>query len=64
MLCYVRKNVKNGSQSNSLPNIFFYKVDMENIGLNVIICADLNRTCYYYGKRGERYVYMEIGHCA
>jgi len=32
--------------------------------INIIICADFNRTCGHYGKRGVRYIYMEIGHCA
>ena len=32
--------------------------------LNVIICADFERTCNRYGDRGVRYVYIEIGHCA
>ena len=32
--------------------------------LNVIICAIFERTTQRYGQRGNRYVYMEIGHCA
>ncbi len=32
--------------------------------LNVIICADYDRTCNRYGERGVRYVHIEIGHCA
>ena len=43
----------------SLDQMFIYEAYM-----NIIICADFNRTCDHYGKRGERYVYMEIGHCA
>jgi len=43
----------------SLDQMFIYEAP-----INIIICADFNRTCDHYGKRGERYVYMEIGHCA
>ncbi len=43
----------------SLNQMFIYEAPM-----NIIICADFNRTCDHYGKRGVRYVYMEIGHCA
>ena len=32
--------------------------------LNIIICADYKKTTQRYGKRGIRYVYMEVGHCA
>ncbi len=32
--------------------------------LNIIICAIYSRTTDRYGKRGIRYVFMEIGHCA
>ena len=31
--------------------------------LTFVICADFDRTCTRYGDRGERYVYMEVGHC-
>ncbi len=30
--------------------------------INIIVCALYQRTCYRYGKRGERYVHMEVGH--
>ena len=30
--------------------------------VDIVICALYSRTCYRYGKRGERYVHMEIGH--
>ena len=29
---------------------------------DIIICALYHRTSYRYGKRGERYVHMEVGH--
>ena len=30
--------------------------------VDIILCALYHRTCRRYGKRGERYVHMEIGH--
>ncbi|MCX7696731.1 MAG: SagB/ThcOx family dehydrogenase [Bacteroidales bacterium] len=30
---------------------------------SIIIAADFQKTMRYYGQRGERYVYMEVGHC-
>ncbi len=30
---------------------------------SIIIAAHFERTTKVYGKRGERYVYMEVGHC-
>jgi len=42
----------------SLDQMFIYEAP-----INIVICADFNRTCNHYGKRGERYVYMEAGHC-
>jgi SagB-type dehydrogenase family enzyme len=30
--------------------------------VTIVICALYHRTFYRYGKRGERYVHMEVGH--
>jgi len=30
--------------------------------LDIVICAVYRRTCDTYGKRGERYIHMEVGH--
>jgi len=30
--------------------------------VDIVICALYNRTSYRYGRRGERYVHMEVGH--
>lgn len=30
---------------------------------SIVIAANSERTTKVYGKRGERYVYMEVGHC-
>ncbi|HUS04566.1 MAG TPA: SagB/ThcOx family dehydrogenase [Dehalococcoidia bacterium] len=33
-----------------------------NAPVDIIICALYSRTSYTYGRRGERYVHMEVGH--
>lgn len=32
--------------------------------IDILICAVYDRTTFYYGERGYRYVLMEVGHCA
>jgi len=32
--------------------------------VDIVICALYHRTSYRYGRRGERYVHMEVGHAA
>jgi len=32
--------------------------------VSILITAEYERTTSYYGKRGIRYVYMEVGHCS
>jgi SagB-type dehydrogenase family enzyme len=33
-----------------------------NAPLDIVICALYSRTSYRYGRRGERYVHIEVGH--
>jgi len=33
-----------------------------NAPVDIVICAIYTRTSYTYGRRGERYVHMEVGH--
>ncbi len=33
-----------------------------NCPLNIVVCAIFSRTSHRYGNRGNRYVYMEVGH--
>jgi len=33
-----------------------------NAPVDIVICALYTRTSYRYGRRGERYVHMEVGH--
>ena len=37
---------------------------VEDASVNIVICADFKRTTACYGKRGENYVYIEVGHAA
>ena len=37
---------------------------VEGAPVNIVICAVFERVTDRYGSRGERYVYMEAGHCA
>ena len=36
----------------------------EDASIDIVIAADFNRTTSSYGKRGENYVYIEVGHAA
>jgi SagB-type dehydrogenase family enzyme len=33
-----------------------------DVPVDIVICAIYHRTSYRYGKRGERYIHMEVGH--
>ncbi|MBU1061633.1 MAG: SagB/ThcOx family dehydrogenase [Candidatus Omnitrophica bacterium] len=37
---------------------------VKDAGIDIVITADFKRTTSSYGKRGENYVYIEIGHAA
>ena len=41
----------------ALSQAFIYKAPVD-----IVICAEYERTLRRYGGRGERYVYMEVGH--
>ncbi|MHA1805581.1 MAG: SagB/ThcOx family dehydrogenase [Promethearchaeota archaeon] len=50
--------------SRSLSEAALNQYFIEEAPLNIIISAKYERTCNRYGKRGIRYVYIEIGHAA
>lgn len=58
------RGVKEGDFGKDLAKASLGQMFIYEAPINVIICADFDRTCNYYGRRGERYVYIEIGHCA
>lgn len=37
---------------------------VKDAAIDIIMCADFKRTTGRYGKRGENYVYIEVGHAA
>jgi SagB-type dehydrogenase family enzyme len=60
------------SHSLSLHKLGDFRLDLARAALDqgfladapvdIVICALYPRTSYRYGKRGERYVHMEVGH--
>jgi len=51
--------------SDLRPDLARATLDQEFIidaPVDIIICALYHRTSYRYGRRGERYVHMEVGH--
>jgi SagB-type dehydrogenase family enzyme len=47
------------------PNLARAALEQEfivQVPTNIVICAFYHRTCDTYGRRGERYVHMEVGH--
>lgn len=55
----IKKDLSNKLVSAALGQKFISQAP-----LNIIICADYSRTQKRYGKRGTRYVHMEVGQCA
>lgn len=51
-----------GDLRHKLAEAALEQESIENAPLNLVICANINRTTSVYGKRGERYVLMETGH--
>jgi len=37
---------------------------VKDAAIDIIMCADFKKTSGHYGKRGENYVYIEVGHAA
>lgn len=37
---------------------------IKSAAIDIVICAEFDRTMNYYGDRGEHYVYIEVGHAA
>ena len=47
------------------PDLARATLDQEfiiNAPVDIVICALFHRTSYRYGRRGERYVHLEVGH--
>lgn len=51
-----------GDSRQGLATAALEKGFIANAPMDVVICALYPRTSYRYGRRGERYVHMEVGH--
>ena len=58
------KRLKNDDLRAQLSSACLGQRFVEDASLNIVICADFNRTTARYGQRGENYVYIEVGHAA
>ncbi len=56
--------IKKGDLRKQLSNLCLNQNFVSKASLCIIICAVYERTTIYYGQRGLRYVYFEVGHCA
>ena len=53
-----------GNFNEILANASYRQYFIHKAPLNIVICAEYERTCNRYGERGIRYVFIEVGHCA
>jgi SagB-type dehydrogenase family enzyme len=51
-----------GDLRQSLSDAALGEESIATVPLNIVVCAIFQRTTSIYGKRGERYVYIEAGH--
>lgn len=58
------KRLKNDDVKEGLARAAYGQSFVKDAAIAIIICADFTRTTSRYGKRGENYVYMEVGHAA
>ncbi len=58
------KRIKEGDLRTGLSRACLGQGFVRDAAINIIICADFKRTTGRYGKRGENYVYIEVGHAA
>ena len=55
--------IKEGDLRSELSRAALNQTSIKNAAIVIIISGDFKRTKSRYGKRGERYVFMEVGHC-
>lgn len=61
---HVLELTQEGKFSEKLAIAALNQMFIRDAPLNIIICADFQRTSNRYGPRGKRYVFIEVGHCA
>lgn len=57
------KLIKEGDLRKELSNAALNQTSVKTAPIIIIISGIFERTTARYGKRGERYVFMEVGHC-
>lgn len=57
------KLVKEGDLRRNLCQAAYNQSSILNAPATIVISGIFERTTRRYGKRGERYVFMEVGHC-
>ncbi len=58
------KRIKNEDLRERLCAACFGQGFVRDASIDIVICADFDRTTACYGKRGKNYVYIEVGHAA
>lgn len=53
---------RSGDSRQGLTTAALEQEFIANAPVDIVICALYPRTSYRYGRRGERYVHMEVGH--
>ncbi len=53
---------KEGNFIESLARACFHQTFIQDAAFSIIIAGDFEKTKQKYGERGERYVFMEVGH--
>ncbi|MCX7917436.1 MAG: SagB/ThcOx family dehydrogenase [bacterium] len=57
------KIIKEGDLRQELSKAAYNQISIKNAPIVIVIAGIFERTTNRYGKRGERYVFMEVGHC-
>ncbi len=58
------KRLKSKDMRQELSRACYGQGFVKDASIDIIICADFERTTGRYGERGENYVYVEVGHAA
>lgn len=58
------ERLKNEDLRSDLSSACLGQKFVKDAAIDIVICADFKRTTPRYGKRGESYVYIEVGHAA
>lgn len=53
---------KEGDQRRELTKAAWDQEFIAQAPVDIVLCALYERTCRHYGRRGERYVHMDVGH--